>query len=172
MSEHQVPQDVLAAIAGIDPGSRLDSLRQARPRIVESTQATFRAIFEPESGNDLSRIEREAAAIWSATLAKAPDVAAFHRSRLMLHGRAVEHLAALGTSPESPDITDRERAILRHTELLTVRPDSATRTDIDALLNAGVSPAGIVTLSHLVAFISFEVRTIATLNALGGGPVS
>jgi CMD domain protein len=169
MSAIQAPTDVLEGIAGIEPGSYLAQLRQQRPEIVRHTQATFLAIFEPEDESELSRIEREVIAVWVATLASAPDVAAFHRARLIAHGEEGEHLAAIGVSVDSPEISQRERALLKHAEILTVHPATAAKTDIDALLNAGVSLTAIVTLAQLVAFLSFEIRTIAALRALDGG---
>jgi CMD domain protein len=169
MSAIQAPADVLSDIAKIEPGSYLAELRQQRPEIVQHTQATFLAIFEPEDESELSQIEREVIAVWVATLASAPEVAAFHRARLIAHGEAGEHLAAIGISVDSPELSQRERALLKQAEILTVHPATATRADVDALQNAGVSPTAIVTLSQLVAFLSFEIRTIAALRALDGG---
>ena len=161
-----VPGDILAEIAGIEAGSYLADLRALRPEIVRQTQATFLSIFEPDDDAQLSRIEREAIAVWVATRAKAPEVAAFHRKHLIAFGSKSEHLASLGASVDELELSPRERALLRHAELLTLQPDKAEKSDIDALLSAGISPAGIVTLAQLVAFLSFEIRTIATLQVL------
>lgn len=166
MTDVKVPDDVLADICGIEPGSRLEHLRAARPEIVRQTQKTFLSIFEQETNTGLSRTEREAVAVWVATLAKSAEVAAFHRSRLIALGSASEHLASIGASVEELDLTPRERALLRHVELLTIRPATAEKSDTDLLLNAGVSPTEIVTLAQLVAFLSFEIRTLAVLKAL------
>lgn len=165
MSSVKVPNDVLADIAGIEPGSPLALLRSARPEIVRQTQNTFLSIFEPENDSGLTRPEREAVAVWVATLAKAPNVAAFHRARLIALGSASERLASIGASVDELDLTSRERALLRHAELLTNRPATAEKSDTDLLLNAGVTPSEVVGLAQLVAFMSFEIRTIAVLKA-------
>lgn len=58
-------------------------------------------------------------------------------------------------------------AALEHTHMLVFRPrDSAPRA-IQALLDAGWSTNAIVTLSQLVAFLSFQVRSVVGLRVLG-----
>jgi uncharacterized peroxidase-related enzyme len=164
--------DILAVIAGIEPDSPEDRLRRTRPDIIESTQATFDAIFESGDEQGLTRIECEAAALYAAILTKAAEIAAFHRARLQEFGTQAEPFLTIGAAVENLDLNRRHRAILRHTELLTLRPDAATQADIDALLGAGVTPEGIVTLAQLVAFVAFEARTIAALRAIAGGDVA
>ena len=169
MTELSVPDDVLNDIAGIEAGSYLAELRSQRPEIVIKTQATFLSIFESTDESDLSLLEREAVAVWVATLAKAPEVAAFHRRRLIVFGPPSEHLSSLGASVDELNLSSRERALLRHAELLTMRPATAEKSDVDALFNAGVTPTGAVILAQLVAFLSFEIRTVATLRVLDQG---
>ncbi|MEJ7838534.1 MAG: hypothetical protein WKF81_06940 [Thermomicrobiales bacterium] len=166
MTAATIPGDVVAHVLGLESGSYLASLRAERPEIVRQTQATFLAIFEPDGDIGLSRTEREAVAIWVATLSRAAEVAAFHRSRLIALGTESEHLAPIGASVDELKLSVRERALLRHAEILTLRPATAEKLDTDALLNAEVEPAGIVALAQLVAFLSFEIRVIATLKVL------
>jgi CMD domain protein len=61
----------------------------------------------------------------------------------------------------------RLAAALEHAHLLVFRPRDAAPAAMQALLAAGWSSTGIVTLSQLVAFLSFQVRTIAGLRTLG-----
>jgi CMD domain protein len=61
----------------------------------------------------------------------------------------------------------RLAAALEHAHLLVFRPRDATSAAMQALLEAGWSSTAIVTLSQLVAFLSFQVRTVAGLRALG-----
>lgn len=66
-------------------------------------------------------------------------------------------------------------AALEHAHLLVFRPRDAAPSDMKALLGAGWSDTGIVTLSQLVAFLSFQVRVVAGLRVLGasiGRPAS
>ena len=58
-------------------------------------------------------------------------------------------------------------AALEHAHLLVFRPRDAAPADMNALLDATWTATGIVTLSQLVAFLSFQVRTVAGLRTLG-----
>jgi CMD domain protein len=61
----------------------------------------------------------------------------------------------------------RLAAALEHAHLLVFHPRDADPAAIRALLEAGWSTNAIVTLSQLVAFLSFQIRTIAGLRTLG-----
>lgn len=60
----------------------------------------------------------------------------------------------------------RLAAALEHVHLLVFRPRDASATALQALLDAGWSTTDIVTLSQLVAFLSFQIRVVAGLRAL------
>jgi CMD domain protein len=59
-------------------------------------------------------------------------------------------------------------AALEHAHLLVFRPRDAKPEALQALLDAGWSTTDIVTLSQLVAFLSFQIRTVVGLRALTG----
>jgi CMD domain protein len=67
---------------------------------------------------------------------------------------------------------ERLSAALEHAHLLVFRPRDASPAALQALLDAGWSTSGIVTLSQLVAFLSFQIRVIIGLRALGAAPSS
>lgn len=58
-------------------------------------------------------------------------------------------------------------AALAHAHMLVFHPRDAAPPHLKALLDAGWTATGIVTLSQLVAFLSFQVRIVAGLRALG-----
>ncbi|MER2633160.1 MAG: hypothetical protein ABTQ30_04755 [Rhizobiaceae bacterium] len=58
------------------------------------------------------------------------------------------------------------RAAARHCDLLTLNPTGATRSDIEALREAGFSDADIVALSELIAFVNYHVRCIEGLRLI------
>jgi len=66
-----------------------------------------------------------------------------------------------------PVIGGELAAALEHAHLLVFRPRDARPADMQALLDAGWSSTGIVVLSQLVAFLSFQVRSVAGLRTLG-----
>jgi CMD domain protein len=61
----------------------------------------------------------------------------------------------------------RIAAALEHAHLLVFHPRDADPAALQALLDAGWSSNAIVTLSQLVAFLSFQIRTVAGLRTLG-----
>ena len=64
----------------------------------------------------------------------------------------------------------RLAAALEHAHLLVFRPRDASPTALQALLDGGWSINDIVTLSQLVAFMSFQIRAVAGLRTLAAAP--
>ena len=64
---------------------------------------------------------------------------------------------------------DRLAAAFEHAHLLVFHPRDATPEALQGLLDAGWSSTGIVTLSQLVAFLSFQIRVVAGLRSLAIG---
>ncbi len=61
---------------------------------------------------------------------------------------------------------ERLSAALEHAHLLVFRPREASPQALQALLDAGWTTDGIVTLSQLVSFVAFQSRVIAGLSLL------
>ena len=64
----------------------------------------------------------------------------------------------------------RLAAALEHAHLLVFHPRDAAPADLEALLDAGWSTTDVVTLSQIVAFLSFQIRVVAGLRILAGRP--
>ena len=64
----------------------------------------------------------------------------------------------------------RLAAALEHTHLLVFRPRESSPAALEALVDAGWSVTGIVTLSQLVAFLSYQLRIVAGLGLLADTP--
>ncbi|MFL5157802.1 MAG: CMD domain protein, partial [Microvirga sp.] len=58
--------DVIDHLAGIQPGSSLDTLRDRRRQARENAQKSFQALFEPEFPGNVTAIERYAVATFVA----------------------------------------------------------------------------------------------------------
>lgn len=69
-------------------------------------------------------------------------------------------------------LDQRLSAALEHAHLLVFRPRDASRAALDKLINAGWSTAGVVTLSQLVAYLSFQTRIVEGLSVLAATDVS
>jgi alkylhydroperoxidase domain protein len=76
---------------------------------------------------------------------------------------------AVGGGASDAGGSPRLQAILRHADLLATRPVQARPSDLQALADAGLSTAAIVTLAQVIAFVSFHIRVIAAVRLLGGG---
>jgi alkylhydroperoxidase domain protein len=145
--------DVIASLAGIDGDSPLAELRAQRPESAKHAQGSYDALFDPVEPNGLTAEERLAVAVRVAALHGA-DAASGH-----YHARVAE-------MPER-EASPRLAALLRHADLLATRPVAARVDDLQALADAGLSTPEIVTLSQVIAFVSFQVRVIAGLRLLG-----
>ncbi|MBH0619601.1 CMD domain protein, partial [Salmonella enterica] len=60
----------------------------------------------------------------------------------------------------------RVAAALEHAHMLVLHPRDAEPAALQRLLDAGFSTTEVVTLSQLVAFLSFQIRVVAGLAAL------
>jgi CMD domain protein len=67
----------------------------------------------------------------------------------------------------APVLGTKLAAALAHAHLLVFRPRDASPAAMQALLDAGWSSTAIVVLSQLVAFLSFQVRSVVGLRTLG-----
>ena len=189
--------DVMDALAGIKPGSALDAVRNRRPQAREQAEASFRALFEPESFAGVSATERFALAVFVTGLHGDAVSTAFYAERLAATGApevaaAIDAAIAAATGqgpygrypagplsrndtpgpsyhvgPEARRILGaRLAAAFDHAHLLVFHPRDAAPARLQALLDAGWSTTDIVTLSQIIAFLSFQIRVAAGLRVL------
>jgi alkylhydroperoxidase domain protein/CMD domain protein len=170
--------DVISQLAGIQPGSPLAELRAQRPEAMLHAQGSYAALFDADDIGDLSTLERLATALRVATLHLATSAAAHYRARLVDTGAGPEVAAAEVVEPlvadaagtrtlDAPAVSPRLRAILRHADVLAFAPAHARPGDLQALADVGLSIRAIVTLSQVIAFVSFQVRVLRALQLLG-----
>src|SRR5215467_1530228 len=194
--------DVIDALAGIKPGSALDVVRNRRPQAREQAEASFRALFEPESFAGVSATERFALAVFVTGLHGDAVSTAFYAECLAATGAAPEVAAAIdaaiaaatgqgpyGGYPAGPlshedapgpsyHVGPEARRILGacltaaldHAHLLIFHPRDAAPASLQALLDAGWSTTDVVTLSQIVAFLSFQIRVVIGLRTLASRP--
>lgn len=156
--------DVIDQLAGIAPGSPLARLRALRPDVVRYAQGSYEALLEPADLAGVSRREREAVALRVAALTPSPALVAWHGERLRALEGADLVRAVVEDGAGAAGLSPREVAILRHTDLVTTAPGAATAAQIDALKAAGLTPRDIVTISQLIAFVSFQARVLVGLR--------
>jgi CMD domain protein len=189
--------DVIDELIGAREGDALFALRGSRPEAKRNAQASYDALFAADELEHASRVERLALAYWTVALAQS-STAAFYRDLLAAQSpetlAALENAlpgavtsGPYGDYPEGPltgenaagphwspdartaaSVGPRLAAALTHTHLLVYRPRDASADALQALLDAGWSTTGIVTLSQLVSFLSFQLRVVAGLTVLKG----
>jgi alkylhydroperoxidase domain protein/CMD domain protein len=177
-------------------------LRRLRPQARENAQRSFESLLEPADAGEFPLAERYAVATFAALLHRAPEASAFYldllREESLTWADAVVEAAtrAAGVGPfgvyREPDLAAESTlgttwtpgpglvsqfgahlaAALAHSHLLVLRPREARAADLRSLEAAGWEADGIVTLSQLVAFLSFQLRLTWGLRVLAGLPTS
>jgi CMD domain protein len=74
------------------------------------------------------------------------------------------------SAPVRGALGPRLAAALEHVHMLVFHPRDAAPGALQALLDAGWSTTDVVTLSQIVAFLSFQIRVVAGLRTLSGRP--
>lgn len=146
--------NVIEQMAGVTPGSAAADAMAARAVLLQASQDNYGAVLTPKDPGGLSHAERFRLAAHIALLSGDDQLAATYA-----------HSANAG-SAGSGLADPRTAAITRHVDLVTRTPRDATAADIAALQSAGVTPADIVRLSQLIAFVSYQVRVIAGLRLM------
>src|SRR5205085_2256000 len=68
--------------------------------------------------------------------------------------------------PAREQLGARLAAALEHTHMLIFHPRDASPAHLQALIDAGWSTTGIVVISQLVAFLSYQIRVVTGLRVL------
>lgn len=157
--------DIINQLAGLTPGSPIAELRNQRPEVVRYTQGSYDALLEPEQPGGFSRSERDQVALRVALLLKHRTLAEHHRQRLRQAGASDELITFVEQFPAKQG-APRQLALLRHVDLLTTRPRVATPVDLEVLTSQGFSPADIVTIAQLIAFVNYQIVVLNGLRLL------
>ena len=150
---------VVVKASGISADSSLASVLVMRSDILELTEKSHEASLRPNQSGGLSHAERAGLA---CRIAKRNNeaVLAQHYETLFSEGSR----AIADTDFKGDD--DRMKAIIRHTDLVTLNPKDAKAEDVSALRSAGLDDSDIVRLSELIAFIAYQIRVVAGLRLM------
>ena len=187
--------DVIDTLVGIAPGSKLDAIRAQRSEARKHAQASYTSLFEPREVGGVAAYERHTIAAFVAGLHGEPKTDAFYAAKLPagLRAAVTAEVAAArskgpyGRFPKGPlsaedapgptwKVSEAGRkaldarlvAAFEHTHMLVFHPRDAAAPALQALLDAGWSTTDIVTVSQLVAFLSYQIRVVAGLRVLSG----
>ena len=190
--------DVIDTLAGIGPGSPLDAVRAKREQARIHAQASHDSLLKPLSEADASVRERCAIACFVAGLHDQPDTVAFYEKGLADQALKTAIAAAAvaarahgpyGRYPKGPlsaedkpgpvhriaspsreVLGSRLSAAFEHAHMLVFHPRDSAPLCLQALLDAGWSTTGIVVISQLVAFLSYQIRVVTGLRVLKARP--
>jgi uncharacterized protein YciW len=157
--------DTIDRLVGLNPALNTYSVRHQREKVVAATQKSEDGLFDP-SLPGLTLAERLLVALLACALTPSTLCAAEYRRRLIdlnVETSLIDHISngAIG------QITDaRLRAILTFTHTLITDPVKADKAALQALPQAGLSTPEVVTLAQLIAFVSYQVRVVAGLQAM------
>ncbi len=184
--------DVIDTLAGIAPGSHLDTVRRTRRAVArEHAQKSYDSLFAPADYGDFSPAERYAIAVFVAGLHGQTAIKDFYAAKLGSAGAIDAEIAAASTKgpygayPKGPlskedtpgpihRVAEAQRkalgpklaAAFEHVHMLVFHPRDAAPPSLQAMLDAGWTTDAVVTLSQLVAFLSFQIRVVAGLKVL------
>jgi len=158
-------EDLIAAIVGIEQGTRLAEVVAGRADIMALTQQTHDGALTPRVPGGISHAERAALA-WR--IAKINDQKAFedHFEAMLEMAGAPDDAARLADIWFDGGSDPRSRALIRHVDLVAHSPKEATRGDIELLQKAGIADDDIVRLAELVAFVSYQIRVAVGLQLM------
>ena len=157
--------DVVDAVVGLTAGSPVAVLRRQREAFVRHTQGSHDVLITPVDPAGVSLIERAVVALRVASIERDAALVAHYRARLAAVD-ADRTAVAAGEGGAADGVPPRLAAILDHVSLVTTAPASASKARLDALRQAGLAPRDIVTITQIVAFVSYQVRVVAGLRAL------
>ncbi|WOI45789.1 peroxidase-related enzyme [Acidovorax sp. BLS4] len=165
MTDASLSPDLVDTLVPLTAGDPVHAVRHQRDKVVAATQGSYDSLFDPAL-EGLSLAERLLAARAIATQAGSAPVAAHYTARLQgLADLTPAQRAALDPG-DSPVQDPRLQAILRFADLLAARPVEGDREALLQLPAAGLSTPAVVALAQLIAFVAYQVRVVAGLQAL------
>lgn len=159
--------DVVSQILGLTADSPVVALRADRPHQIDDLQAYYDSLFTPDETSAAAFPVRDRAlvAIRVAAHTGSDAVVAWYEGVAREHGATdAEITAARDITTPNTDETVLGAAI-RRADLVTTHLVDTTKADVDALKAAGFSPQGILVLSQVIAFVSYQLRFVAGLRA-------
>lgn len=145
------PADLVDALVPLPAGSPVYAVRHQRDKVVAATQGSHHAIFDPDLPG-LTLAERLLAARTVAELSGGQVLAAHYAGQL--------------AAQPAPVAGARLDALLTFCRTLATRPVDGDKALLLSLPAAGLSPPEVITLAQLVAYVAYQVRVVAGLQAL------
>ena len=154
--------DLIDKLVPLTEGSAIHAVRHQRHKVVDATQGSHDALFDPTLAG-LSLAERLLVALRIASLAGSQALQAHYRERLVaLPALSPDEAAAL----DGRRVEGRLQVMLGFASTLTDKPVEGDRAALLKLPTAGLQTAAVIALAQLIAFVAYQLRVIAGLQAL------
>lgn len=160
-----VHYDVIDAVVGLVPGDALFAIRHTRQKISDATQSSYELFFDP-AGQSLAIRDRLLVAWYACLLSGAMGLAQHYQAALAPHDGDLAIAAAVAADQIDDLAPSSLKAMLVFTRKLIVKPVEGDQAQINQLQAAGMAAADIVTLAQLIAFLSYQIRVTAGLQAM------
>jgi uncharacterized protein YciW len=158
--------DAIDAAVALAPGDPTWALRRQREKVVAATQGSYDAMFSP-AVEGLSVRERLLVALHACRVSGAGGLAAHYRERLATEGAGGAGGTVAAAVDAGQSVADaRLQALLAFTGKLIERPIDGDKAAVQSLAASGLSTPAIVAMSQLIAFLSYQIRLAAGLQAL------
>jgi CMD domain protein len=162
---YDISKDIVDQLVALTPGTQTFDVRHKRDKVAAATQGSYDALFDPALAG-LPLADRLLVALYATRITPSPLLAAHYRARAVEAGVPAADIA-LAESGKPADAADpRLAAILEFTRKLIEKPVEGDEAALKTLPAAGVSTPAVVTLSQLIAFLSYQTRLVAGLVAM------
>ena len=157
--------DVIDQIVPLSAGQSTYAVRHERAKVVASTQGSYEAMFSSAVAG-ISVTERLLVALHACRLSNADSLATHYRAQLVSSHADRSLIDVVDSMASQTNFDARLKTILHFTSTLILRPLEGDKQAIDALVAAGLSTPAIVALGQLIAFLSYQIRMTAGLQAM------
>ncbi|WP_343737239.1 CMD domain protein [Achromobacter sp.] len=162
---YDINKDLVDQLVGLTPGSQTFDVRHKRDKVAAATQGSYDALFDPALPG-LSLTDRLLVALYATRITPSPLLAAHYRARAVEAGAAAADIAVAESGKPADAANPQLAAVLEFTRKLIEKPVEGDEAALKTLPAAGVSTPAVVTLSQLIAFLSYQTRLVAGLVAM------
>ncbi len=160
-----VVPDLIDALVPLADGAPLHAVRHQRDKVVTATQGSHARLFDPALPG-LSLAERLLAAHEIARRAGVTALADHYRTQLLALGTPTAAQQAALDGEAVPTDDARLAEILRFAIALADKPVEGDQAALLRLPAAGIDTPAVVALAQLIAYVAYQVRVLAGLQAL------
>ncbi len=162
---YDISKDIVDQLVGLAPGTSTFDVRHKRDKVAAATQGSYDALFDPALPG-LPLADRLLVALYATRITPSPLLAAHYRARAVEAGVPAADIAVAESGKPADAAAPRLAAILEFTRKLIEKPVEGDEAALKTLPAAGVSTPAVVTLSQLIAFLSYQTRLVAGLVAM------